>query len=152
MNLVHMSTPYFFKSLRIPIWHTDVFAGRQLSGVRNAERNCAVMFHSHGKDTQVWKATVCNSWFEQAKRWWPYSRKSTSFAMEKLNTGLGIVSDIIAGFGCIKVYAEWMPFQLIPTMKRARLEVKDHIYTFHRNICSVITKWLYIFFCILLFS
>jgi hypothetical protein len=69
-----------------------------------------------------------------------------SLSMEKLNICLGIVIDIIAGFGCIKVYAEWMTFQLMPTLKRARLEVKDHLYTFHRNICSGITKWLYIFF------
>jgi len=66
--------------------------------------------------------------------------------MEKLNIDLGSVSDIIAGFGCIKMCAEWMPFQLMPILKRAILEVKDHLYIFHRNICSVITKWLCIFF------
>ena len=63
--------------------------------------------------------------------------------MEKLNIGLVSVSDIVAGFGCIKVCTEWIPFQLMPTLKRARLEVKDRLYTFHRNIFSVITKWFF---------
>lgn len=139
VSLVHMSTPYFFKSLRTPLWDTDVFAGKRLSGVRNAKRNCRIMFHSHGKDSQVWKATVCNSWFGQAKRLWPYSRKSTSFAMEKLNIGLGNVSDIIAGFGCIKVCVlNW----------KSRTVYTLFIGTYVQSLLNDCIP----FFCILLFS
>jgi hypothetical protein len=63
-----------------------------------------------------------------------------SFAMEKFNIGLAGVNSIIAGLDFKKVCAEWMPYQLMPTLKRARLEVKDYMYTFHRNVCSFITK------------
>jgi hypothetical protein len=37
----------------------------------------------------------------------------------------------------------------MPKMKRARLKVRDYVYTFNMNICLVITKLLYISFCMI---
>jgi hypothetical protein len=66
-------------------------ARKQLSGVRNAERNCRIMFHSHGKLARSGRPLFATHDLNR--------QKLKSFAMEKLNIGLSSVSDIAAGFG-----------------------------------------------------
>jgi len=53
--------------------------------------------------------------------------------MEELNIGLANVNEITAGMGYKVVCAQWVPHQLMPNMKTARLEVCQQFFASYQS-------------------